>query len=128
MAYFMLWVELENSMRKFFLLVALSFLSQEAIAQEIDYRGGLSGKEVAYARNNIDGLAVRLNDPKSAVFEDVFVSRKAGPPVVCGLVNAKNSFGGYAGRERFVVAGDLSVFESEMGLGEMQKLWRQVCE
>lgn len=39
-----------------------------------------------------------LKDPESARFTDEF----AKPDVVCGLVNGKNSYGGYVGARRYV--------------------------
>ena len=69
-----------------------------------------------------------LKDPDSASFRNVRVSWLSGNPVVCGQVNAKNGFGGYAGFGRFVAGGsDIAVLESGMAAGEMEKLWSQVC-
>lgn len=70
----------------------------------------------------------RLKDPSSASFSGMFVSWLSGAPVVCGRVNAKNSFGGFAGHTRFVAAGnDAAFLESEMAAGEMEKTWSQFC-
>lgn len=43
-----------------------------------------------------------LRDPQSAQFSDVTVNVESA----CGFVNSKNGFGGYAGRQPFVVVGD----------------------
>lgn len=43
-------------------------------------------------------VAAQMKDPTSVMFTDV----KEGVSVVCGMANAKNSFGAYAGPERFV--------------------------
>jgi hypothetical protein len=43
-------------------------------------------------------VANSLKDPPSARFEGVVLKAEA----VCGLVNAKNSYGGYVGKTRFV--------------------------
>lgn len=43
-------------------------------------------------------VAAQMKDPTSVMFTDV----KEGVSVVCGMANAKNSFGTYAGPERFV--------------------------
>lgn len=40
-----------------------------------------------------------LKDPESAIFGDVRTYARA----VCGTVNARNSYGGYAGGEMFIV-------------------------
>lgn len=39
-----------------------------------------------------------LKDPESARFGDVFIGRN---DFVCGMINAKNSFGGYTGEQPF---------------------------
>lgn len=43
-----------------------------------------------------------LRDPASAVFSEQRVLGTGPDQRVCGLVNAKNGFGGYAGEQRFV--------------------------
>ena len=43
----------------------------------------------------------QLRDPDSAVFSSVYVLGNP-PQVVCGVVNAKNGFGGYVGKTPFV--------------------------
>jgi hypothetical protein len=43
-----------------------------------------------------------FKDPYSAVFEGLYMGKAAnGKPVVCGTVNAKNSYGAFTGRKRF---------------------------
>lgn len=70
----------------------------------------------------------RLKDPGSASFSGMFVSWFSGGPIVCGRVNARNGFGGYAGATRFVAAGnDTAFLESEMSPGEMTKTWSKFC-
>lgn len=73
-------------------------------------------------------VKARLKDPGSASFSGMFVSWHSGSPVVCGRVNAKNSFGGFAGFTRFVAAGnDTAFLESDMAAGEMEKAWGKLC-
>jgi hypothetical protein len=55
-------------------------------------------------------VAAMLKDPESARFQGIYGMQWAGHPEVtsiCGEVNAKNSYGGYAGFSRFLVAGSL---------------------
>lgn len=47
-------------------------------------------------------VKLKLRDPQSAQFSDVTVNVESA----CGFVNSKNGFGGYAGRQPFVVVGD----------------------
>lgn len=52
-----------------------------------------------------EAVARSFKDPYSAVFEGLYLSKAAdGSAVVCGTVNAKNSYGGFTGRKRFYYA------------------------
>ncbi len=52
----------------------------------------------------ISSIKEQLRDPDSAKFSGVFLPKgDKGNVSVCGNVNAKNSFGGYAGTVRFLV-------------------------
>lgn len=64
----------------------------------------------------------RLKDPESAEFSDVHTVEYQGATVVCGHVNAKNSFGGKSGMQRFVGAGD-TVFLEEDGASAVAESW-----
>jgi len=44
----------------------------------------------------------RLRDPDSAQFQDAFIIGTSKNRTVCGIVNAKNGFGGYSGYAPFV--------------------------
>lgn len=80
---------------------------------------------VAYNQGLIRSL---LKDPSSAAFRNTFVSRATGSPMVCGEVNAKNSFGGYVGYKRFIAGGStIQLLESDMAPGEMNKTWAKIC-
>jgi hypothetical protein len=64
---------------------------------------------IAASPGEIAQEAVRnhLKDPDSARFRNVTIIRvEPDGAVVCGEVNAKNSYGGYVGFRRFVVTGD----------------------
>ena len=43
-----------------------------------------------------------LKDPDSATFRSLRISKYNGFEVVCGEINAKNSYGGYVGYNKFV--------------------------
>lgn len=48
------------------------------------------------------GVRANLKDPESARFESLTaVKDAAGDTIVCGMVNAKNSYGGYTGKQQF---------------------------
>ncbi len=72
----------------------------------------------------------RLKNPGSAEFRNVHFYSGGKTAVACGEVNAKNSFGGYGGYERFVAAGptELAFLESDLSTpAEMNKVWEELC-
>lgn len=70
-------------------------------------------------------VANRLKAPDSAEFRNV---RDAKSSAVCGEVNAKNSFGGYSGYQRFVFGGNgMVVLEKDISLEEFDKIWLELC-
>ncbi|WP_141249457.1 hypothetical protein [Sphingobium sp. D43FB] len=87
------------------------------------------GKQATWNDAGKEAIKAKLRDPTSAEFQDVKFHLAFGKtPVSCGKVNAKNGFGGYGGYERFIAAGDvITVLESEMAPGEMDKTWEQLC-
>jgi len=97
--------------------------------------GGSSGiyaaseeKEIAWMQAAESAVRERLTDPSSARFSGAQVHYFQGVPVACGYVNAKNSFGGYAGTSRYIYGGGVGTFiETDMAPGEMSKAWAQVC-
>jgi hypothetical protein len=60
-------------------------------------------------------LATKLKDGASARFLGVVhaPSKSGGAGIVCGWVNARNSFGGYVGYKPFVVSGDTVMIRDE---------------
>lgn len=98
--------------------------SNQAGGDEEVYR---ESKQYAWNEQGKEAIKTKLKDPDSAQFRNV--QFHAGiAPVTCGEVNAKNSFGGYSGYERFIAGGDvITVLESEMADGEMDKAWAQIC-
>ena len=89
-----------------------------------------TGKQMAWIRISKDAVRAKLKDPDSADFRSVNFYAGGGTPVVCGEVNAKNSFGGFTGFEPFLAAGDqLVVLSSEMESGkEFAKVWNKFCK
>lgn len=61
-----------------------------------------------------------LKDPDSAQFRHLGKS--------CGLVNARNSFGGYTGFTRFIANPDAdAAIETGDNRAAFEKLWRETC-
>lgn len=69
----------------------------------------------------------RLRDPDSAKFDVLYTSDKSGIVVVCGVVNAKNGFGGYAGDEEFIYAGRAVIMQSDLSAADFATMRRQSC-
>lgn len=86
---------------------------------DIDPDRALKKHEAAVAREIVSSA---LKDPSSAVFGDVWGMSST---VACGSVNAKNSFGAMAGRERFILDGGKVSFEhKEAGFDHH---WKKAC-
>ena len=60
---------------------------------------GCSSKDSKAIKAVESAVREQLRDPNSATFSNV---RVVGGNIVCGEVNSKNAFGGYAGRQRFL--------------------------
>jgi hypothetical protein len=101
--------------------------SETSSSDKPDYSD--AGKQVAWIERGKEAIKAKLRDPDSAQFRDVKFHSGGGVPLACGEVNANNGFGGKAGYERFVAAGDsLAVLESEMTSStEMDQVWNKMC-
>ena len=55
-------------------------------------------------------VSARLKDPDSAQFGEDRVLGNGPDQRICGSVNARNGFGGYAGADRYVVMGGMAYF------------------
>lgn len=86
-----------------------------------------NSKEFVWIRANQRLIAAKLKDPESAQFGNDYVSYKVGGPIVCGTVNARNSFGGYAGPMRYIGGGEtIGVFLASE-VSDFDSLWRKLC-
>lgn len=85
---------------KLLVISLLLFVGWSAFAQAADSSHAATPEEVQAVT---DALKSALKDPDSAKISDVRVS--ADGTTACGLVNAKNSFGGYSGNSVFYAMG-----------------------
>lgn len=87
-------------MRTIALITALA-LPAVALAQS----AGFSPAKVTAADRQMvaEGAKLSLADPASARIEGLAAFAKQSDRIVCGQVNAKNAFGGYAGFQTFKV-------------------------
>lgn len=102
--------------------------SGQNVAKQSDSESNSASRDGLWIIQNQDLIKQKLRDPESAQFKDTIVSRRSGSPIVCGLVNGKNAFGGYAGFQRFISAGQsIQILESDMAAGEMNIVWLRFC-
>jgi hypothetical protein len=92
-------------MKRILILLYLSFLGGCAANAVPPDQVARNYATLTAAQNASIKSAVRsaLKDPNSAQFGTIIAARNAhGDLLACGLVNAKNSFGGYSGMEPFI--------------------------
>jgi peptidoglycan hydrolase-like protein with peptidoglycan-binding domain len=71
-------------------------------------------KGEAYLENLKEDVAQNLRDPSSVIIRNVFGVDDAGTEYVCGEVNGKNAYGGYAGYTWFYgmnLMGDFAIIQ-----------------
>lgn len=68
-------------------------------------------------------VTTTLKDPDSAKFRGEFVGKDGA---VCGFVNAKNSYGGYGGFERYIVTSDRVLMDGDKAWA-MDSRWDELC-
>ena len=75
--------------------------------------------KISASKHSVDSV---LKDPDSAKYTGNYVSNNGH---VCGLVNAKNSFGAYTGYTRYFTNNAITVVDD--GSNEFSILWRDNC-
>ncbi len=107
-------------------LAACGEPSPEELAQKAAEEARIADEVRKYDAE--DAVRAVLADPESACFSRLFVSRQSGLPVVCGMVNAKNRFGGYVGDRPFYSAGRVAEIGTPENYGQFQKAWSELCK
>ena len=79
------------------------------------------------------GVRAQMKDPASVQFRNVRGYNKGGMALLCGEVNAKNSFGGYTGFDHFTyLAGHMFVNKPAAGCdfceNPFNKNWNESCK
>lgn len=120
-------------MRTFLVLLAIATIPMPLHAQPPDRSNRLETstdvQKIGWMQRGMDAVRSKLKDPKSADFEGVFFNRgKTNVPVTCGLVNAKNIFGGRSGYQRFLSAGKPEITFLEEEVSDFSESWQQFCE
>jgi len=87
----------------------------------------LADAELAYRVSSIAAVKAQLRDPDSARFDSVVAYGKAGGyHYYCGIVNAKNGFGGYSGGQMFFVLPQVGA-QIDSGTRSFKKTWKELC-
>ncbi len=109
-----------------FLALSVVTTSPAFAKASVEFRGSPTAKQMAWMDKGVEQVKRKLKDPDSARFTDLFVNDTVAV-VTCGWVTAKNSFGGYGSKQRFVSGGrpDLTFLESEVD--DFGAVWRQLC-
>jgi len=94
----------------------------------------IAAERAAYQRDlttRVEGLAIirnMLKDPASAEFGASIGRVKHGQRVACGYVNARNSFGGYTGAQRWVVLPDQNLaLVRDSSPSRFDRIWNRYC-
>lgn len=98
-------------------------LELERVRNEQEHTTLIKLRMISAAKNKIKAL---LKDPSSAEFGKMAVVKKGEIMVVCGLVNARNSFGGYIGEQPFISNG-LNITFLREHVSDFAELWNELC-
>jgi hypothetical protein len=87
-----------------------------------------AGNYANFVQQAKTALSADFKDPSSAQYRGMFVSGEA-MPVLCGEVNAKNSYGAYVGFRRFYATGKPFLNSVESAKSDMvfEGMWPSMC-
>ncbi len=89
---------MEQGMKRISLISTIALCASHVLAaQGVPYT--LSPAEIESVQK---GVRSKLKDPTSPLFGDMKAVIKNEAVTVCGIVNAKNSFGGYTGDQQYI--------------------------
>ena len=110
-------------------LNALEPLGIEAVDVALGRSRAPVGPEYGpFVKRSLDAIARDLKDPFSVRYRDVFLSKSPRGDIICGELNAKNSYGAYSGFKRFYSNGTTkSLDDSEKGRDVFNAAWRDLC-
>lgn len=106
--------------------LAKAVAEAEATTKMLDeIKAGNYGSFVQQAKT---ALTADFKDPSSAQYRGLFLSG-GGMPVLCGEVNAKNSYGAYVGFRRFYATGKslLNSVEAAKSDFVFEQMWPRMC-
>jgi hypothetical protein len=77
----------------------------------------------AFNATHREAVLAVLRDPNSAIFGSSYIGKYGAG---CGLVNARNGFGGMSGMRRYVVAGRITMIDD--GKLAFEMTWNDLCK
>ena len=117
-------------MKRIAALITIGCLCSASVlaGPEDAYDKTTDAKKIAWMNKGKEAVKIKLKDPGSAQFRNIYFHRGADDiPVTCGEVNSKNSFGGYGGYQKFISTGraDMTFLEEEVS--DFSNLWNDLC-
>ena len=86
----------------------------------------LKEPEAGYISRANSTLVQDFKDPDSVKFRNIFLSQ-IDVPIVCGEVNAKNSYGGYTGFKKYYATDTKNFGKVDDGSGKFTEIWERYC-
>lgn len=111
--------------RKIVVLALLALLAAAAAGSAVAQAGQDSDPFVIRAKA---AISAQMKDPESAQFRDVAHYKSGTIDVLCGSINAKNSFGGYVGFTPFLVMGNAAVLRENYNADVFDRLSLSMCQ
>jgi len=109
-------------------LMAFASLSFAAAGAPTGKSAAKNNPEARFMQKSMAMTRIKLNDPQSAKFREVFVNKASnGAPVTCGEVNSKNNRGEFGGFQKFVSAGTPDLTFLQADVPAFDQIWKQYC-
>ncbi len=116
-------------MKVLFLILCLFSTNAIQAGMEDAYNRTTDGQKIAWMDKGKEAVKLKLKDPSSAQFKDVYFHRGANNvPMTCGEVNSKNSYGGYNGYQKFISAGNPDLTFLEEQVKDFYTVWNRFCQ
>lgn len=119
----------------FAILLLTVFGLSACVTNAVVYRDPLppSTASKSYIQKAKQGVQAQMKDPSSVQFRNIQGYNKGGMTLLCGELNAKNSFGGYTGFDHFTyVEGHLFINQPAAGCevceNPFNRYWNESCK
>ena len=103
------------------IVIAIMIAAYQFVPKTEDTATNNKNQEIIFNEISKDMVKSMLKDPESAVFASVYFNNGA----TCGIVNSKNSFGGYSGYTRFIREDKSVLIQSK--IKDFNTFWKRYC-